>query len=300
MTYTTPVGSRVIELTPGPALDEGTITAGPSLSAPGNLTPLSYSNVGQPGNLTFASAGGRQDRLIVNGTSAAEAFDVDSTGRIRYGKLTTGGGFVPTKTVQTPGIDALDFAGHGGADFFGVLQATPFSFAGLGVNGDGDDELFYQAAAGESTVVDLRSSFINRPGGTMKYYGIAHISVDASGGPLTVSDTNGDDVIHYTPKSLPFFAGNGGTVAIDGLATTVDFNDATSDFTIAAAFGVDTLIVHATAGNDVVNVTRGAAGTTVQVNALKDGHPERRGSPRRRRQDRRRRPERGRGRRRAD
>ena len=81
----------------------------------------------------------------------------------------------------------------------------------------------------------------------MRNYGIADISVDASGGPLTASDTNGDDENHDAPKSLPFFAATARSVAIDGLATTVDSNDATSDFTIDAALGVDMLIVDATA-----------------------------------------------------
>src|SRR5262249_19308142 len=72
VSVTTVAGPDLVTLTAGAAIDAGTITSTRLVGAPSSAAPLSYSNLGAGGTLTFANdnaAPARQDTLTYNGTA---------------------------------------------------------------------------------------------------------------------------------------------------------------------------------------------------------------------------------------
>src|SRR5262249_2628947 len=71
---TPPAGVDRVSYTPGATADSGTITA---RGAGGGVTlvPLTFTTLGAAGSVTFASAGGREDVLTLNGTNNTDVFN---------------------------------------------------------------------------------------------------------------------------------------------------------------------------------------------------------------------------------
>ena len=122
LTVTSPAATTVT-LTPGAAVDSGTVQMGTAAT----LVPLSYSNLGTTGTLTVANTGStRVDTLVYNGTAANDAFTVDA-------KSTGGPGEVFLNNqidVLTPGVSVLTLNGLAGNDTY-YINAGDFRYPAL-------------------------------------------------------------------------------------------------------------------------------------------------------------------------
>src|SRR5262249_17648261 len=117
LTVTSPAATTVT-LTPGAAVDSGTVQMGTTAT----LVPLSYSNLGTTGTLTVANTGGtRVDTLVYNGTPGNDVFSADGGGT---------GGEVSLNNqikVNTPGVNRLTLNGIGGVDTFSLTGGLPYT-----------------------------------------------------------------------------------------------------------------------------------------------------------------------------
>src|SRR5262249_2738627 len=110
LTVTTPALADQVTLTPGAAIDAGTVTI-TGVQTPVSDPPLSYANLGAAGSLIFNDAGGPVDTLIYNGTAANDTFGVAANGDVTLNSQLL---------VHTPGVAALTLSGQDGDDTFNV------------------------------------------------------------------------------------------------------------------------------------------------------------------------------------
>jgi hypothetical protein len=259
LTVTSPAATTVT-LTPGAAVDSGTVQMGTAAT----LVPLSYSNLGTTGTLTVANTGGtRVDTLVYNGTAANDAFTVDA-------KSAGGPGEVLLNNqidVVTPGVSTLTLSGLAGADTYsiraGALGALPYTT--INVNGSGGSALTLSGATGLVTVnlADNTpgsanpNTTITGYGGTVTLIGVATANLNTNGNALLVNGTSLNDNTTYTPTGA-----SAGTFTNAGLATVFNFAGDTSTFTISGQGGTaNQVTVDAPAGR--VGVSEAARVVTV-------------------------------------
>ncbi len=118
LTVTTLAGFDQDTLTPGTAIDSGTVTITSTRSGQATVPTLYYLGLGAGGSVTFADASGTAaDTLIYNGTAGSDIFSVAAT----TGAVTLNSQLV----VHTPGIANLVLDGNSGMDLFNVAARSP-------------------------------------------------------------------------------------------------------------------------------------------------------------------------------
>jgi Ca2+-binding RTX toxin-like protein len=245
----TPSGSQTITLTPGAAPDGGSITSA-------GLIPVEYRRI--PASVEFDDPGGRLDRLIYNGTTEKDTFDVQS-----------GSGVIAldSHTPVTPtGIADLELRGLAADDDFSAAAILPFTttliHGGDSVAGDS----LSLVGAGGAVTVDLGVGLVTGYGGSVQVSQVEALSTSqtgAAGTDLTVLGTAGDDAMTYTPTGA-----ESGLVTVGGLVPGLAFSGAAGTFTTDPVGGTDDVIVVGTNAADTVTVVATAT-TTVQANSTK-------------------------------
>jgi hypothetical protein len=271
LTVTTPAGSNVVNLTPGALADEGTVTLRQFVAAGGGspLAGLSFVNLGTDnglGRLSFANTGGtRTDNLTINGVAnASEIFTVSSTGNIDLSQPTAVSGTLNRLllNVATPGVSQLQLVGLAQNNTFNVAGNHPFT---AGVFVDGDPGIVNFTGDGTAAVTaDLGAGTVTETGfGPVAYTGVGTANLSVGGNALTILGTAGPDSLTYTPTGAA-----AGTLTDAGINTVFNFSTVTGTFTLDPLGGTNTVTVAPTSTSSVINVIRGAADSTVQVDAL--------------------------------
>ena len=253
LNVTTPVGAQDVSLSPGLARDSG----GVSILG---LLPVQFRDLGLPGAVQLQNAGGgRADRLIYDGTSQADTFNVAAG---------TGAIALNSQSPVTPtGVNELVLNGLAGDD--AMMAAATLPFATTTANGGdnvGNDLLTLTSAPG-AVMVDLGNRTVNGYGGTVGYTGIEALATAQGGGGgsgLTVLGTAGPDALDYTPA----VGGTAGTIVRAAGAPILSFGGVGGQLTIDPVGSVDDVEVSGTIVADSVVVSAGAV-TTVQVGTTK-------------------------------
>src|SRR5262249_22657292 len=124
LTYTSPANlgdGSSLTFTPGATVDSGTITGHSDLFAAPHptLAPLTYTDLGSFDQtvVVFATANPiRTDRLLINGTSSGDFFDVSGA---NGGTVRISSQFADTTLMlRTPGVKLLNLNGLGGVNNF--------------------------------------------------------------------------------------------------------------------------------------------------------------------------------------
>ncbi len=262
LTVTSPAATTVT-LTPGAAVDSGTVQMGTAAT----LVPLSYSNLGTTGTLTVANTGGtRVDTLVYNGTAGDDVFNVESAG---------GPGEVLLNNqidVLTPGVNALTLSGLTGVDTYSIAGTLPFT--NTNVNGSGGSIVNLSGPIGAVTVnlpIETPGSAnpnttITGYGGTVTLIGVATANLGTSGNSLTVNGTSLNGNATYTATGT-----SAGTFTSAGLATVFNFVGETS-LVLNGSSGAganDALTVNGTPGADTVTIAPTSANNaTITENGL--------------------------------
>jgi hypothetical protein len=247
LTYTSPMilfGS-VLTFTPGANIDAGTVTGSTRVSAGGPLTPLSFQNLGNNGNVTFASANaGRSDKLILNGTVNADQFNLN-------GLSDTVEVAGTTLVVSTPAITDLRLQGIAGNDTFNLVGALPYGSTVV----DADSIVNLSGATGLVTVnladpaLALNTTIMGY-GGIVTLIDVATANLDTTMFGLTVNGTSQPDRIVYTPT-----APDGGTVVNNGISPTINFTSTAGTFTIngnnGGGIGMDQVQIDGSVSRDL-------------------------------------------------
>lgn len=210
LTYLTPsvTGGTAITYTPGATADSGTITA---QGGAGTLVPLMFQGLGPGSNaITFSSLGtGRVDTLLLNGSTAADRFQVTGTGAAGAGTvqvlkvINTLVSVAETIVLNTPSIANLALIGQGGIDTFNLVGALPYT----GVTVDADATVNLSGASGPVTVTlgdntpgsPNPNTVITGYGGAVTLIGVDTANLDANANQVTVTGTTQNDNIIYTP-----------------------------------------------------------------------------------------------------
>ena len=253
MNVISPAGAQDVSLSPGSTRDAGGV-------AILGLLPVQFRDLGLPGAVHVQNAGGgRADRLIYDGTSQADTFNVAAgTGVIALNSQSP---------VTPTGVLDLVLNGLAGDDV--TLAAATLPFATMTANGGdnvGNDLLTLTSAPGAVTV-DLGNRSVTGYGGTVGYTGIEALATAQNGGAgtdLTVLGTGGPDALDYTPAA----GGTAGTIVRLGGAPFLSFGGVAGLLTIDPVGGVDDVEVSGTIVADSVVVSAGAI-TTVQVGTTK-------------------------------
>ena len=252
LTVTTPAGfANNDTYTPGATPDAGKFQVN-------SLVPISYSNLGATGSVTVSNSG-PLDTLSVNGTSGNDTFRVAASGDINLNSQLV---------IHTPGVGALNLNGLLGTDVFNITGGAPFR--GISLNGTGTANLTAPTGAVAVAMADPAvnpNTLISGYGPNVLLNGVGTANLDLTGGvALTANGHTLPNAFNYQPTSA-----TGGTFTDADVATTFNFTNATSTFTIdGGASGSNQVSVQGTAGNDTITAVVGAnpANTQVTVNAL--------------------------------
>ena len=187
--------SDIIEFTPGPTLDSGTIRIS---ELPGGISehiPLTFANFGEFGSVTLNGAGG-SDTLVYNGTTGNDTFDVAATGTV---DLTSN--FGNQVSVLQQSVENLTLVGHAGDDSANINAANPY--ATLRVEGGdpsaGSDVLNFTGSGASGVILDLAAKTITELGfGPVSYAGVEQVNIDANN-MLTVNGTGISETFNVTP-----------------------------------------------------------------------------------------------------
>ena len=162
------------------------------------FVPLTFAHIGASGSVSFASGGGREDILELNGTNNSDTFNVNSPAdQIQI--LDQASSFV-TVTLNTGGIDVLKLRGLGGDDTFNLFGTLPYAGGTLVDGGDPSASdivnLIGATAAvtvslGDSTAIPPTDTTITGYGGTVTLTGVEVANLDANGHAMTVKGTAG-------------------------------------------------------------------------------------------------------------
>ena len=237
LTVTTLAGADQVTLTPGSAIDSGSVSI-TSLISPASAIPLSFSNLDVGGTVTFANAGAtpRQDTLVYNGTSGNDTFTVDSaTGTVHLNNQ------IP---VLTPGESALKLAGLGGVDTFNVFGNEPFPVSVQGTDNKGGSVLNFTDDGTAAVKVDLAASTITEVGAgffPVSFAGVTQLNVAAAGQGVTVTG-------YGAPSGLT-------NVKIDSAAT----------IGVTTATGVTSTIDYTPQSGTAATITRVEGGPSISI-----------------------------------
>jgi len=270
LTVTTVSGLDQDTLTAGSAIDSGNVTI-TSFQAPASDIPLSYSNLGAGGSLTFQDASGaRQDSLVYDGTAANDAFTVDAgTGTVH---LEAGDNNVSQIPVLTPGVTNLVLNGLAGDNTYTIGADSPYA-DGIDVNGSGlaDPDVLNLVGDGTPVTVNMGTPTPTLSGGglgtvaiPLSISGVGTVNLNDGAGAITVNGSAGPDTFNVTPTGT-----NSATVMANGVAPTLNLTAASLLIADTTSPAGNTVVVNGTAATDVIGVVRGAT-TTVMVN---DGTP---------------------------
>jgi hypothetical protein len=242
LTVASPIGSQAT-VTPGSAVDSGTVSLTSGGAAPSALTPLSFSDLGGTGQsaigagLSITGA----TTLIYDGSTSSDTFSVSASST----KITL------TNTAT------------------GVAQIPVFYLAGTtvvlnGLSGSDTAALTGSGAAISVTLGGPATAITGGGLGTVMVTNIGVIDLAAGGGAVSVTGTAGQpDNIAVTPTGALAAQiqdnGTGPWVKLTGSGTLTVGGNA-GDF--------DTVTVNGTAGDDNIAVTGSATNPTVTVNAL--------------------------------
>ena len=259
LSLTTPAGGDQVTYTPGSASDAGTIETRQA-GAGAALVPLTFSQLGASGSVTFNSAGGRADFLELNGTNNSDIFNVNG-GADQIQIVNQTGGFV-TVGLNTGGITNVQLRGLDGDDTFNVSALLPYSLGVLvdGGNPSASDTLNLSGAAGP-IVEDLAAQTVTGYGAVVSFLGVEHVNLAGAGGaPLTINATSGDDQLTYIPTGA-----SAGTVTLAGQNVVTNFSGINGAFQLDALTGSDQVTVIGTQASETIT----ANFTQVTVGALK-------------------------------
>ncbi len=259
LTYNSPAGPDIIELTMGP----GNGGSGGSIAAVklvGEvLMPLAFTNLFGPASyLSFADVStARTDSLSVSGTANDDAFVLTADGQIT---ASDSRGFPVLPVIATPGASGLTVQGHIGDDAFTVPGDHPFGILVLeGGNPDsGSDVLNFVGSGVGAITLNLTAQnpttqSITEAGFNGVYFSGQETINIAANSTLTVEGTASDDVFDVTPTAT----GNNSAAFDHNGSPTVGFQytDATTA-TFNGGSGVDELNIF---GDAVVDVISSAA-----------------------------------------
>ncbi|HEY2880954.1 MAG TPA: hypothetical protein VGJ15_00940, partial [Pirellulales bacterium] len=207
--------------------------------------------------------------LTINGTSAADTFNVASTN----------------------GSTATTINAAGGLDLFGNIDLTQIGAAGLAINAGGDGESLTLNTTTVGTV-NITSTSVQRSGnGAVNYSGLANLTVNGTGAAdtlnvlsttaatvTTVNAGGGLDVLGNIDLTQIGVAGltidgggNGESLTLNtttaGTVTVSSIKVQRSGNGAVTYAGLAQLVVNGTAGTDVLNVLSTASGVTTTLNA---------------------------------
>jgi hypothetical protein len=256
-------GPSQLAFTPGATLDSGSVTM-QSLFVTGTYMPVSYSNLGTFGSVSFADISGtRVDGLNVFGTNADNAFNLSTGGVVQ---VVNPASLIPrTLPLATPGVTQLNLIGQGGNETFNVPGNDPFT-AGIAIQGSpaGNNAVNFTGDGTAPVTVDLAAGTVDEAGfAQVTYTGIRTVNVSGGGASVTV-DGAAPDSISVTPTSATTatIQAGGSTLVIN--ATVTGAGALTVD---PGAAGSNTVTVNGTSNSDTITTALGAT-TTVTVNSF--------------------------------
>src|SRR5262249_42422557 len=173
--------------------------------------PIDFTTLGFGGSLTVASAGGREDELLINASDPANLnaiFTVTAAGTVTL----TSPAF-PAQTRElvdglTPGVTSLRLNAFGGDDTFNLASNHPFAggVSLLGAEPDGNDTLNVTGGGATQTVSLANVTLANRPititetgFGAIQFSGIEAVNVLANGGSVAVTGSAAVDNVRVAP-----------------------------------------------------------------------------------------------------
>ncbi len=224
LTYQTPANGGIgseLTYTPGANPDSGSV-AGDQFGISSDLAPLTFTNLGTFGSVSFATANATAtDFLNLNGTSNADIFNVGIAGPNSIQILKNQPiNIYTTLPMTAPGVSVLELRGLDGDDQFNLTGALLYNTTIVdGGNPSGSDVVNLTGATGAVTLNLADSTVptdttITGYGGTVTLTGVEVANLDANGNTLTVVGTPGVDQIAVTPTSatgVSFQAYAGGT-----------------------------------------------------------------------------------------
>ncbi len=210
-----------IDFTPGAALDSGSVTM-QALFAGGPYMPVSFSNLGTFGSLTFANAVGTgADGLSIFGTSADNQFNLSTGGVVQ---IVNPASLIPlTLPIATPGVAQLSLIGQGGNDTFDVPGNQPFT-SGIELQGNagGNNTVNFTGDGTAPVTVDLAAGTVDEAGfQPFTLSGIGTVNVNGGGAGVTVVDANANTNLAITPTGP-----RAATVQANGSGPIVNISDA--------------------------------------------------------------------------
>ncbi len=223
---------------------------------------MSFSNLGGPGTLTIATASGRSDTLIYNGTAANDSFTVRA--------LLAGGEVLLNNQIDvvTPGVANLTLNGLAGDNqYLLTASAAALPYTNIVVNGSGtpDPDSLALVGNGTAVTVNVGTATPSASGGglgSVSISGVGIVNLNAGTGTVAVNGTSGADSITVTPigAASATFQANG-VVPIFNLTNV---SSAAGAFTVNGNGGSDQVFVEGTQGDDKITAT----GALVSVNTL--------------------------------
>ncbi|HZZ27744.1 MAG TPA: hypothetical protein VFE46_07015, partial [Pirellulales bacterium] len=272
LTVTTFAGFDQDTLTPGSAVDSGTIVTTTNFQEPFSEPPLTFVQLGAAGgSIAFADDNGsRADTLIYNGTATSDHFNVSNTGVVTLNLQ------IP---VNTGGISNLILEGLAGDDTFALNGAPPFPVTVDGGDPSASDIVNLSGATG-AVGVNIADSAASPPtnttitgyGSTVTLIGVEVANLSTNGNALTANGYSSPNLFTYTPTGAA-----AGTFTDAGVNTTFNFTGTpqAGGFTLvgnATNGDGDQVIVNGTNNSDFILVdspnrnvwVENAAGTDLQ------------------------------------
>jgi hypothetical protein len=286
LTYNSPAnanaGSNLV-YTPGATADAGTITGTQVGGAA--LTPLSFSNLGTTGHVSFTTSNtGRTDALNVEGVPAVtgQSFSVvpANGGTVQLTQLQNGNTNLVTVPIFTPAVKTLELDGLGGSDTFNITGSTDAAgallYTSLVIN-DGTT-VNLNGAAGPVTV-HIGDNTPNSPnpntvitgyGAPVTLIDVDTANLDANGQTFTATGTTQNDNIIYTPTGATagtFYdnIGSGNNLVPN---TVFNMTNVAGNFMVFNDPGgnADQVTIRGTAARDLFEISQGTGIAQVLAN----------------------------------
>ncbi len=232
------VGFNTVTLTPGAAVDSGSVTVTNAADGPSSATPLSFSNLGRTGSFTVDNTVlANPDTLVYNGTVTNDTFFVsEGGGNGQISLIASAGLFILVNTTGL-GVNDLVLNGISGQDTFDVTAPVPYTSIALEAstpdpsvaNLTGDD-----ATPVLSTLGGTSTTFTGGGLGAVTLTGVGVVNLTNGTGNVTLTGTTGQPAnIVVTPtgadsatiqdnnlEPLVFLTtGAGGTLTVGGNGT---------------------------------------------------------------------------------